>query len=168
MRKPPASIIRVGTTDVHACILQFYFQKFRLQVRFFSGFHSFKIFIFFYFSTFGVFTLFQNAVWDAKSLTITITALAVRRFLETVRLRCSDALHLPCRSEFVWKTATNSVLERFVWCIFLTTRILNICRQSVDKQCINIIITVLYYCYVSYILLFIIIYFVWWNHSHRS
>lgn len=41
----------------------------------------------------------------------------------TRRLRCSDALHLPCRSEFVWKTATNSVLERFVWCIFLTTRI---------------------------------------------
>ncbi len=31
---------------------------------------------------------------------------------------CPSALHLPCRSEFVYSImVTNSVLERFVWCI---------------------------------------------------
>ena len=34
-----------------------------------------------------------------------------------LRQHRSNALHLPCRSEFVCHWATNSVLERFVWCI---------------------------------------------------
>lgn len=111
------------------------------------------------------FVLFQSATWPHEHCAEGHQSPSSHGGLETVRLRCSDALHLPCRSEFVWKTATNSVLERFVWCIFLTTRIFIVYLWWPRRQfrCYILYICIYYYYYTHETYLFINIY-----HQHNQ